>query len=509
MFDLVIRNANIIDGTKKDRYLSDIGIRNGKIEYIGKIEEADSKIIDAKGRFVTPGFIDIHRHADFALFDSDFGLAETSQGLTTIVNGNCGLSIAPITSFEEEIKSYLSPITGEIDERPFLSMGSYLKSVPKLDINTYMLVGMGTLRASVAGYDKERLSEDDYKKIHTLLDNSLRDGAIGVSLGLGYAPECFYTTDELIKSLSPIKDTNIPITIHMRNEGDEIIKSVNEVITLGKALNAPVHISHLKAMGKENHGKVNEIISLIENARNDGVKIDFDFYPYTAGSTQLMHILPNEVLLGGIDNIISTLKNRDSREKIVDRIKTATDFENIVKLAGFDGIKITSLKNKEDYMYIGKSIEEISNKLGKDPFDTVFDILVDNECDVTMIDFMASENDIKTLLKCEYSNIISDSTYPSTGLCHPRVYGTFSRVLEKYVKDEKVISLEKCIHKMTQKPASVLNIKNKGVIDIGCDADINIFDLENIKENATYENPRALSTGIDYVIKGGEIVNAK
>ncbi len=238
-FDIVIKNGRIIDGSGAPAFNADLGIRDGKIAAYGNLTGAEAeKEIDAAGYTVTPGFIDIHCHADAEAYRAGYGDLELAQGLTSIVNGNCGLSVAPMSeSSAEEIKAYLRPITGEIgDNVPTRSMKEYLAGVKDAPVNSYMLVGAGTVRAGIAGYKKLRLDDEDFAAIHKTLEAALAEGALGVSLGLGYAPECFYTTEELIRALRPLENGDIPFTVHMRQEGSGVVESVKEMIAVGKAM---------------------------------------------------------------------------------------------------------------------------------------------------------------------------------------------------------------------------------------------------------------------------------
>ena len=589
-YDLLIKNGLITDGTGAPSYMADIAVRDGRIAriirhpermgagssavYHGTAGYPDShdatgsaasgsgpytgtagypavhRVIDAAGMSVTPGFIDIHRHADAAAFRPDYGHLELSQGLTTIVNGNCGLSVAPISEeHRQEILRYLAPITGTVSKDvPTGSMGEYLAALKDLPVNTYMLVGAGTLRASAAGYELTKLGDEHFRRIHAAMEQALSEGALGVSLGLGYAPECFYTTDELIRALEPLRGTSIPVTVHMREEGDGVADSVREMMTVARALGCPVHISHLKAMGRENWGrKIPEALKIIENTRADGYEISCDVYPYTAGSTQLMHILPPDFLEGGIECTVRRLKDPAARRELAARIEgrqdtacikpydeTAGDtgsatfseatedtgsksgrghagktggahFDNIARLAGWDGIYMTTIASEQNKIYQGRSIAEAAAMRGMSELDTCCDLLAEEHCQITMIDFMASEEDIETILACPFSNLISDATYPTEGRLHPRVYGTFTHMLEHFVRERGSISFTDAINRMTLKPAQALHLHNKGRIAEGYDADLCIFDPLKIHENATYDDPCRTSEGMEYVIVGGRI----
>lgn len=513
MFDLLIRGGTVIDGTGRPGFAADVAVENGKIAAVGNLPDGHARrIISAAGKLVTPGFIDIHRHADAAAYRPGFGQLELRQGLTTIVNGNCGLSVAPLKrSQREKIAAYLQPICGQLPKNlPTDSLAAYFDNQPDAPINTGMLVGAGILRAGTAGYELEHLEQKHYKAIHRALEAALSDGALGVSLGLGYAPECFYTTQELIRALQPLAGQNIPVTVHMRQEGGGVCEALEEMLTVAKTLDIPVHISHLKAMGRDNWGKkIPAALHLLEQARQDGLQVDCDVYPYTAGSTQLLHILPPDLLTGGIDVVVKRLQDPAVRKDLAARIESGEGFDDIAKLAGWDGILLTSLHCPQDKAYQGKSIAEIAGICNQDPLDCCCDLLVREHCEITMVDFMASEEDIASILRSPLSNVISDSTYPTEGMLHPRVYGTFVHLLEHFVKEKGILTAEQAVHKMTQKPAQVLHLAGKGTLEVGKDADINVFALEKLHQPGTYENPCCLAEGMDYVLVDGAVAVEK
>lgn len=317
MFDLIIRGASIIDGTGRAAYTGDAAVSGGRIAAVGELGAAEAaRVIEARGRCLTPGFIDIHRHADAAVFRPGWGRAELAQGLTTVINGNCGLSLAPVRGpFAGEILSYLSPIVGALPEgRDFPDMAGYLRAAAgaALPLNTAMLAGMGTIRACAAGFSDAPLTDGQYRGIHALLERCLADGAVGVSLGLGYAPECFYDTAGLIRALEPLRNSGTVVTVHMRQEGDGVVDALREMLAVARELRMPLEISHLKAIGRRNwRSAVPEMLQLIDAARQEGLDVMCDVYPYPAGSTQLIHVLPPEFQAGGTEALTAALSDTE------------------------------------------------------------------------------------------------------------------------------------------------------------------------------------------------------
>jgi N-acyl-D-amino-acid deacylase len=509
MLDWIIRNTEILDGSGKPAFSGDVAIQGNKIAEVGRLPDAPARhTLDAAGRTLTPGFLDIHRHGDAALFRPDYGKAELMQGLTTVLNGNCGLSLAPLTgAHAEEIRRYLEPITGALPEgRQFLTLENYFHQAAgqPARVNVGMLVGMGVLRADVAGFESDALTAEQYRSIHRLMERALSDGALGVSLGLGYAPECFFSTEQMIRALEPLKNSGTVITVHMRQEGDGVVEALGEMIDVAKALRTPVEISHLKAIGKRNWGRaVLTILEMIENARADGVDVSCDVYPYPAGSTQLIHVLPPEFQSGGTEALTARLQSPADRAAMRKRMETGADFENITLLVGFENVRATGLRTPEYRSFEGQSIAEIAQAQGKDPYDALFDLLAAERCTPSMIDFIASEEDIEAILRAPFSCVISDAIYPSSGLLHPRVYGMTARLLEHYVREKGTLTLPEAVKRLTLRPARRFGLKHKGRIEIGADADLLLFDPAAIHEAATYEEPRQFAAGFDWVFVNG------
>ena len=512
MLDTLIRNARVVDGTGRAVFTADVGLRDGLIEAVGALGGAQAfEIIEADGRVLTPGFIDIHRHADAAVFRDSFGRAELSQGLTTLVNGNCGMSLAPLFgTHADECAKDLAPITGEIPlELRFESIGGYFKAAQErgLPLSCAELIGMGTLRTLAAGFGTGDLSPFELRDLHYHMEKALADGACGVSLGLGYAPEIFYSTDGLIRALAPLHRSGVPICVHMRQEGDGVVDALREMLEVARALQTPLEVSHLKAIGTRNARKaVPKMLKLIEQAREDGLDVMCDVYPYTAGSTQLIHVLPPEFQEGGTEALTKRLLDGAARKEMRARMETGSDFENITLLVGFDNVVAIGLKTDEYRRFEGKSIAEIALSLGKDPFDALFDLLAAEACETGMIDFVADEEDVRDILRAPFSGVISDATYPDAGQVHPRVYGTFARLIEKYVVREKVLTLEQAVHKVTGQAAERFALTGKGKIEAGADADLLLFSPENIRENGTYAQPDVCASGFDEVFVLGQHV---
>ena len=506
MFDILIKNGTVYDG-KNAPFHGDVAVSGGKIAAVGNIRAEARQTIDASGMCVAPGFIDIHRHGDMAIFSDGFGAAELMQGLTSIVNGNCGMGPSPARADDHALERYLKPVLGKraqgVDTS---SLESYLKDLERAGapLNVGMLAGCGTIWANVLGYGGRRPEKADVTKFHSMLERELSAGALGVSLGLGYAPECFLTTNDLIEGLAPLRNGDIPITFHMRQEGDGVCAAIEEVIAVSKALNAPVHISHLKAMGKRNWNKrIPEGLDIIKKAADEGVDITFDAYPYTAGSTQLMHLLPPDFIEGGTDRTVSRLKDRELRRELDERIKNGGDFDNIAGMVGWDNILISVVNTEANRPFEGMTLVRAAELRNETPLDCLCDILIEENCTVTMIDFITCDEDIVRILNTPGASVISDSIYPMGGRPHPRLCGSFPRVIQRYVNEQGSMTLQRAIEIMTSAPAAALRLKEKGSIAVGMDGDITVFDSKKIRENGSYAEPDKLASGMEYVLLGG------
>ena len=508
MVDTLILGGTLFDGSGGAPYSADIAVKDGRIAAIGTLRDTPADLVlDAAGFCVTPGFLDIHRHGDAAVFREGYGKAELKQGITTVLNGACGLSLAPFgDAHRDEILHYLAPITdGIAPEIPTASMGAYLAALRKteLPLCVGMMVGGGTLRADLCGY--REAPPDDLSVLHRRLEQALSEGARAVSLGLGYAPECFYTTQELIDALAPLQNGNIPIAVHMREEGDKVCEAIEEMLTVARALHCPLHISHLKAMGMRNWRKrIPQALKLMQNARAEGVDVSCDVYLYDAGSTQLLHLLPPDFLVGGTEAVSARLRQPEQRELLRQRIRTGRDFDNIAQMIGWENIILSTLRLPQYQDLIGKTLAEAAELLRLDPVDCLCQILADEHCAVTMIDRINCEEDICTILQDNFSSVISDATYPTVGLPHPRVYGNCTRLFERFVKEKQVLTLQQAVRKVTALPAEAMRLTGKGVLQVGADADINIFRFDDLHERATYLDPCQESDGMDTVLVAGK-----
>lgn len=506
-FDLIIKDGWIIDGSGQPGFLADMGIRSDRVELIRRgINFPSQGMIDAKGLVVAPGFIDTHSHADAITLVDPAEDSKIQQGVTTECIGNCGLSLAPLNKEHlAPLKKYVAPFLGGAHLNwDWETMGQYLDQIKSGSRNIAVLVGHGTIRIAAMGMENRRPTSRELEKMKDLVSESLDQGAFGLSSGLIYPPGVFAETDELIELCKTVAKRGGLYATHIRGESDGLIEAVNEAIQIGEKSGVSVQISHHKAGGKKNWGKVKETLNQVEKARSQGVNIHLDVYPYTAGSTMLASILPPWMHEGGMDQALNRLKDPQIRLRIKRELEQGIKgWENFIEFGGWEGIVIAFCEREKELE--GKSILQIADERNQEPAETAFDILLEEAGKVVMIIYAMSEEDVRTVMKHPLVMIGTDGI-PTSGKPHPRAYGTYPRILGKYVREEKIFPLEEAIRKMTSLPAQKFGLKDRGMIAEGMIADLVIFNPSTIQDKSTYFNPHEKPEGIEYVLIGGSIV---
>jgi len=498
---LFIKNATIVDGTGKHPFKANIGIKDEKIVYIGKEVFPAKENIDAKELMLTPGFIDTHSHSDFTILADPRAEGKITQGITTEINGNCGVSASPLMGecFQRRL-----PEIKSLGLSHWCSMDEYTLKLKKAKpaINLLTLCGHGNIRGSVIGYKNKEANKEEMARMKKLLKNEFLYKIKGISTGLIYPPGMFTKTEELIELAKIAASDKGIYSTHMRSEGERILSALEEVVLIGKKAKIPVHISHLKTSGKENWWKIDTILKIIEEAQKDGVRITADRYPYTASATDLDAFLPSWIVEGSREEILNRLKTKKVRRLIKKYlIERGKDF--------LDSLFISDVKCSKDKTIEGKRLSEITNL--DNAADYVCDILIRSELFVGAIYFGMSEENLEKILKQPYVMIGTDSAarcrdgITFKGKPHPRGFGSFPRFIRKYVLDKSLISLQEAIRKITYLPAKTFRIEKRGQIKEGYFADIVIFDPSTIEDKATFEEPFLTSKGISYVIVNGEI----
>jgi N-acyl-D-amino-acid deacylase len=510
MLDILIINGTVIDGTGKPRFRSNVAIQNDRIVEIGVLGGAEAqRVIDATGQVVCPGFVDMHSHTDYTLPISPTADNLVFQGITTAVVGNCGTSLAPLFPHNREVViPSLGVLDGPLPWDEWGDFASYLSFQKKsgLGINIIPLVGQGTLRKGVVGFGSGQVSNDQIREMQSEIERAMDAGAYGVSTGLIYAPGSYANTAELIKLIEPVGKRHGFYFSHIRNEAWQLLEAVEEAIQIGKETGASVEVSHFKAAFEENWAKAAQALEMIERARNSGVRIQADMYPYTAGATYLSATIPEWAHDGGSEALLARLRSKADRALIIETSKTQGFFRNI------DWSSVIFAKASKIPECEGRYVTELAESAHKKAWEWVMDALIETELDAEAVFFMVSEENLKLQLSYPWMMIGTDAegrpfSGPLTrGLNHPRGFGTFPRVLGRYVRDQHVLALEDAVHRMTGLPAEFLNFQDRGVLRKEWLADLVIFDPETINDCADYSNPYQENMGISTVLVNGKFV---
>lgn len=510
MKKILIKNGTLIDGSREKRYDADLLIEGDKIVKIGEINEEVDRVIDATGKIVAPGFIDTHSHSDLKVLVEPFIEPKLRQGITTEVLGQDGISMAPLS--KEYVSSWrknLAGLDGDSDELSWdwENTDNYLNLIAKTGTgpNQLYLVPHGNIRMEAMGLEARPATKEELAKMRDITRREMEAGAAGLSTGLIYIPCAYSLTEELIEICKVAAEFDRPLVIHQRSEADTMIESMEEVITIAKESGVKIHFSHFKICGKNNWHLIKDIIALLDRCKAEGIEISYDQYPYVAGSTMLGVIIPPWAHAGGTDKLVERLGNPADRERMKhDIINGIPGWDNFIDFAGFEGIYVTSVKTKANEDCIGKNLLEIAELRGKDKFDAVFDLLREEENAVGMYDYYGKDEHVVTFMTREESNICTDGLL--AGKPHPRVYGSFPRVIGKFVREMKAMPLEEAIYKMTHKPAKTFKIDNRGLLKEGYFADVVIFDENTTIDKGTFIDPIQDPEGISHVIVNGEVL---
>lgn len=508
-YDLLITRGYLVDGTGNPWFKADLGIKDGGIEAIGDLQRATaSRTIEAKGLTVTPGFIDMHSHSDFYVLLNPYEESKIFQGVTTEVVGNCGSSAAPMN---DELRAYrekyMRQRLGPDFEFNWSSMKEYVERVNEKgsSFNVLPLVGHGTVRSNVIGFENRRPTDGEMGKMRDLVAKSMEEGAWGLSTGLIYTPGCYAETDEITSLARVAAKYHGTYSSHIRGEGETLLRAVAEAIEIGEKAEISVEISHFKASGKKYWGMTEKSLELVKNARTRDLDVTVDQYPYTASSTGLSAYLPLWVRDGGNDMMLERLNDPNIREKI----------KGEPEMAEIEWGQVVVAFAEKHPEYTGKSIADIAEIQGKGPLDTVFDLLVDEEASVSIVAFGMCEEDVRRVMKSPYMMVGTDGSAVSPegilgrGKPHPRFYGAFPRILGHYAREERVLTLQEAVRKMTSMPAQKIGLKDRGLLREGMMADIVVFDADEILDQATFTDPHRFPKGIYYVIVKGETVVEK
>jgi len=509
-FDLVITHGHIIDGTGSPWYSGDLGIRDGKIAAIGNLSAAPRKrTIDAAGKVVAPGFIDMLGQSELTILVDPRLPSKIFQGITSEITGE-GNSIAPLN--DAIIESDRSGYDHYKITPDWRTLRQYFARLEKqgIGINLATYVGATEVRRIVLGDDDKQPTPEQLEQMRALVRDAMKDGAVGVSTALEYAPAPYAKTEELIALASEAGKLGGIYSTHMRNESDSVIEAIDEALRIGREAHIPVEIWHLKVAGKNNWGRMPEVVAKINAARAAGADVSADTYAYTAWYNDFSAFVPSWAHDGGTAKLISRLEDPATREKIrKDMLTPSKDWDNEwQEIPGPEAIMIGAVENKAMIPLQGKRLSEIAKLWNKDPMDALFDFLVADPSTGVAV-FGMSQPDVTLALQQPWVAIDNDSegTSPEGILGqahpHPRAYGTFPRILAKYVREEKALTLEDAIRKFSALPAQRMRLTDRGVLKAGMWADVVVFDPASVHDRATFDNPNLLSEGMDYVLVNG------
>ena len=512
-YDIIIRNGRVINGSGRSGFNADVGIKGDRIVRIGNLRGAQAaREIDARGQVVAPGFIDLLGQSEQFLLIDPRAMSKVMQGVTTEITGE-GESIAPINDqILKEQEDFNRRYNLTVDWRTFDEYFTRLER-QGTGVNFGTFVGATQVRAYVIGYDNRAPAPEEMAKMKTVVADAMKQGALGLSTSLQYVPARFATTDEIVELAKVARQYGGIYITHQRSEANAIDESMREVFEIARRANIPAEIWHFKTAYKKNWGRMPEMLNRIAAARRRGLKITADVYPYIAGSTSLSACLPPWSLEGGTDKMVARLKDARIRQQLKKEISTdSKDWENIyLGSGGPGGILIASVTNRELDKWQGKRLSEIADAQKKDPLDALLDFIIEDHGQTGAIFFMMNETDMKAALKSPFVSICTDTGARATdgplsgGRSHPRGWGTYPRILGRYVRDEKLMPLELAVHKMTGMSAAKVGLKQRGLIREGYFADITIFDPKTVIDRATFEQPNQYPVGINFVIVNGQV----
>jgi N-acyl-D-amino-acid deacylase len=513
-WSLLIKNGWVVDGSGAPRQQADVAVEGDRIAAVGPgLAGEATRVVDAAGHVVAPGFIDAHSHSDLFYFGCPSSESKVRQGVTTEVVGMCSFSAAPIAPGRAEAVRDWAGGIGASGDFPWETFGQYLDALRSIrpSINVIHFVGHGALRLAAMGPENRPVAPEDMRAMSRLLDEAMDAGAYGYSTGLVYPPSAYSVTAELIDLARSMARRGGLYFSHVRGESSMVEDSIREAIRIGEDADVGVQIAHVKVGGRENWGKIDAVLRLIDDARARGVDVSGDVYPYHAGSTKMDNLLPSWVHDGGLAKLLERIGDRATRRRIVEECLIDGERWRTVSQGaiGFDEILIATCRRHE---LEGLTLAALARQSGKTPSEAMLDLLLTERAAVGMVSFSQRLENVAEVLAHPAIMIGSDSiglsegVGPKHGKPHPRMYGTFPRVLGEYAREQKLFSLETAVHKMTGMPAQRLRLRDRGLLQPGYAADVTVFDPATVKDEATFADPHRYPTGIPYVVVNGALV---
>jgi N-acyl-D-amino-acid deacylase len=513
MFDLIIRGGLVLDGTGNPWVKADVGVVGDRIAAIGDLSGAiaagGAKVIDATGMIVSPGFIDMHSHSDLAFLVNPVVEPKIRQGITTEVVGQDGIAATPMAP--QHVARWRQHLAGLNGDPPvswaWRTVGDYLDELAAAGVghNVATYVPHGNVRLVVMGPDDRPASDDELRQMQRAVIEAHEQGAFALSTGLIYPPCCYADQRELTALAAATAQAGGFFVSHQRNEGFRVIESMTEMIDAGRPNGCPIHFSHFKAAGKSNFHKLPAMFELLEQARGEGIDVSFDQYPYTAGSTMLSSLLPPPAHAGGTDMLLRRLADPAERKAMRQgMIEPQAGWESMSRNTTWDQIMVSSVASAANAGLVGMSVAAVAELRGVDPYDAIFDLVLAEANAVGMVSFSQSEDNVRAIMRHPYHMFCTDGLLG--GSPHPRVYGSYPRVLGRYVREERVLDLADAVRRMTGFPAQRLGLRDRGLLREGNFADITVFDPATVIDRATYANPRQYPVGICQVIVNGQLV---
>lgn len=514
MFDVLLSGGTLIDGTGTPRHPADVGVVAERIVAVGDLRRRDARqVVDATGHFVTPGFIDVHAHSDLTLLVDPRAASKVRQGVTTEISGQCGTSAAPLAG---QAKDELSVWATRFGLAPpdWRSLADYLEVVERGDValNFGTLVGHDNLRYAVIGSADRSPTPVELDRMARMLAQALEEGGLGFSSGLFYAPGSYADVAELAALGQVVATYGRPYATHVRNEGTGLVAALDEAIAVGRASGAPVEISHLKLASRAHWGQAEHVLAHLDSARAEGVEVSWDQYPYTAAATTLDAAVPPRFHADGTAALLARLRDPRERTEIARAIATGaeSDWENMALNSGWANIVLSFHPTCPGL--VGHAIAEIAASRGADPLETALDLILETQAQAEIVDFCMDERDVETILRHPCTIVVTDAEAQAAdgplakGTPHPRGYGTFPRVLARYVRERGVLTWEEAIHKMTGLPAGRLDLRDRGTVREGAFADLVVLDPATVSDTATFAEPCHYPEGIRHVLVNGRFV---